>query len=118
MGIVEFKDLDIIDPEYNPEISKESRTYWIDRLENTQFSVEDFLIWIKNNVRSLNNTLRNPKLNTQFWKWMKCNVSENLLRELPGLPIWLKDGSTTLTSDVVYFADEYGFLIENIVSPH
>lgn len=103
-GLVEFVDLDIIDPDYKTE---ENSEYWESRLGNTKFTVNHFFSWLKNNITTFSETLQNEELNIEFWGWLKENVSDRLIEDTPLLPILLKDRSIHDGSETVYFSDEY-----------
>lgn len=117
MGLVEFSDLDIIDPDYKPEANLE---YWETRLGNTKYTVKDFFTWLKDNEETFCETLQDEELNIKFWRWMKKNSLESHLSEMPALPVLLKDGSIGKSVDAVYFSDEYmdGAGIEHIVQEY
>lgn len=104
MGLVEFSDLDIIDPNYKTE---ENLEYWETRLGNTKYTVNHFFTWLKDNESIFCETLQDEGLNVKFWRWMKKNSLESHLSELPAFPVLLKDGSINNSTDAVYFSDEY-----------
>lgn len=104
MGLVEFSDLDIIDPDYKTEDNLE---YWETRLGNTKYTVGHFFAWLKDNADSFCDTLEDEELNIKFWRWIKQNSLEGHLAELPALPVLLKDGMIDNSTDAVYFSDEY-----------
>lgn len=113
LGLVEFADLDIIDPDYKTE---EHTEYWETRLENTKFTINHFFGWLKENPDTFSDTLQDENLNISFWRWLKDKKSVKLNEEYINLPILLKDG--TVDSDgPVYFSDEYlnGVNIEHSV---
>lgn len=103
-GLVEFSDLDIIDPDYKTEAKTQ---YWETTLGNTKFTVNNFFSWLKDNTDVFCDTLQDVKLNLEFWRWLKDNVSEKSLEDLPLLPILLKNGTIDDSSMTVYFSDEY-----------
>lgn len=113
-GLVEFSDLDIIDPDYKTEKNVE---YWETRLGNTKFTVSHFFTWLKDNFETFIDTLQNEKLNIEFWRWLKDNVGDKLIEEAANLPVLLKDGSIDSSDEAVYFSDEYmlGAGIESLV---
>ena len=117
MGLVEFSDLDIIDPDYMPEDNLE---YWETRLGNTKYTVSHFFAWLKANADTFCDTLQDQELNVKFWRWMKKNSLEGHLSEMPAFPVLLKDGSIDNSSDAVYFSDEYmnGTGIEHLVQEY
>lgn len=103
-GLVEFSDLDIIDPDYKTEKNVE---YWEARLGNTKFTINHFFIWLKDNANTFSDTLEVEELNIEFWRWLKDNVAGRLIEEASILPILLKDGSFDSSDEPVYFSDEY-----------
>ncbi len=103
LGLVEFSDLDILDPDYEPEKHSE---YWGTRLDNTKFTTTHFMNWLKDNLDSFASTLENENLNIAFWRWLKDNVTEKLIDETSSLPVLLKDGNFDIEGPV-YFSDEY-----------
>ena len=103
-GLVEFSDLDIIDPDYKTENSVE---YWETRLENTKFTVNHFFVWMKENIDTFKETLQDETLNIEFWRWLKSNVADKLVKDASCLPVLLKDETIGNSSDTVYFSDEY-----------
>lgn len=114
-GLVEFSDLDIIDPEYKTEKNVE---YWETRLGNTKFTISHFFTWLKDNTETFSDTLQNEKLNIEFWHWLKeDNVADKFIEETRSLPIILKDGSIDSSDEPVYFSDDYmeGAGIEHLV---
>ena len=105
LGLVEFSDLDIISPEYHPE---DNADYWETLLENTKFTVVDFVNWANDNQEVFRAKIQDPGLNVKFWRWLKeSDVSDETLKSLPQLPICLKQGTLACTDDVVYLSDEY-----------
>ena len=117
MGLVEFSDLDIIDPDYKTE---EHLEYWETRLGNTKYTISHFFAWLKDNADTFCDTLQDEELNLKFWRWMKKNSLESHLSEMPAFPVLLKDGSIDNSSDAVYFSDEYmnGAGIEHLVQEY
>ena len=113
-GLVEFSDLDIIDPEYKTE---DNVNYWETVLGNTKFTVNHFFSWLDKNVQEFNKTLQDTNLNVVFWRWMKSNVGEKLIEQTSNLPILLKDGSIDKIDSTIYLADEYlnGAGIEDMI---
>lgn len=104
-GLVEFSDLDIIDPDYKTEKNVE---YWETRLGNIKFTVSHFFTWLKDNIETFGQTLQNEKLNIEFWRWLKeDNVADKFIEEASNLPILLKDGRFDSSDEPVYFSDEY-----------
>lgn len=104
MGLVEFADLDLIDPDYKPELNGE---YWETRLNNTKFIITHFYNWLKENTDTFKDTLQDVDLNIDFWRWLKDNVDDKQLENIPALPVVLKDGTIDNNSTAVYFSDEY-----------
>lgn len=103
LKLVDFSDLDIIDPAYP---IKGNTDYWKDRLGNTSFSVNDFASWIEENEDAFAETIGDVKLNIAFWCWAK----ENLLKQtkkLVNLPILLSDESSAIIDDVIYLSNDY-----------
>lgn len=49
-GLVEFSQLNIIDPAYNTE---DNRDYWSTHLENSDFTIIHFLKWLNDNTNVL-----------------------------------------------------------------
>ena len=113
-GLVEFSDLDIIDPDYKTEGNSH---YWETILGNSKFNKSSFFNWLKANQKTFADTLQDVQLNIVFWRWMKDNALEKDLESLPTLPLLLKDGSIDIDSPTIYFADEYmgGMGIESVV---
>jgi len=104
IGLVEFADLDLIDPDYKPEQNSE---YWETRLNNTKFTITHFYNWLKDNTDIFKDTLQDVDLNIDFWRWLKDNVDDKQLENIPALPVVLKDGTINNDSTAVYFSDEY-----------
>lgn len=104
--LVEFSDLDIIDPLYNTDANTE---YWENRLGNTKFTVTHFFTWLKENSDSFSDTIRDESMNVVFWRWVKSNVtiSEKLKEEIPALPILINGNEFADSSDAIYFSDSY-----------
>jgi hypothetical protein len=75
LGLVEFADLDIIDPDYKTE---EHTEYWETRLENTKFTINHFFGWLKENPDTFSYTLQDENLNISFWRWLKDKKSVKL----------------------------------------
>lgn len=65
MGLVEFSDLDIIDPDYHIE---ENEEYWKTRLGNEQFTVIDFITWLTDNTSTFYSTIEDKDSNIKFWR--------------------------------------------------
>ena len=113
LGLVDFADLDIIDPDYEPEKNVE---YWENRLGNSKFTVNNFFSWMKDNLSDFQNTLQDEELNLAFWRWLKDNSLSQHVEELSCLPLLLKNGEID-TDGPIYFSDEYmeGAGIENSI---
>lgn len=103
-GLVEFSDLDIIDPIYKTE---ENTEYWETRLENSKFNITHFFSWLKDNAPTFSNTLQDKEKNVVFWRWLKENATDKAIGEIPTLPVILKNGNIDNSDDAVYFSDEY-----------
>lgn len=105
MGLVEFSDLDIIDPDYHIE---ENEEYWKSRLGNVQFTVTDFITWLTDNTSIFYSTLEDKDNNIKFWRWLKgCKLAEQTLANLPVLPVYLKTDEYVDSDDIIYLSDEY-----------
>lgn len=113
LGLVDFADLDIIDPDYEPEKNVE---YWENRLGNSKFTVNNFFTWMKDNLSDFQNTLLDEKLNLAFWRWLKDTDSAQPIDQLSSLPLLLKNGEIDANGPI-YFSDEYmeGAGIENSI---
>lgn len=105
-NLVEFSDLDIIDPLYNTDSNTE---YWETRLGNTKFTVTHFFGWLKDNADTFSETIRDESLNVVFWRWVKGNVtiSDKLKEDIPTLPILINGDEFADCSDAIYFSDAY-----------
>lgn len=105
MGLVEFSDLDIIDPDYHIEHNEE---YWKRYLENEQFTVLDFFKWLNENTDSFYETIEDKESNIKFWRWVKrCNLADKTLEDLPVLPIFLDTNEYTDSDEIIYLSDNY-----------
>lgn len=107
MGLVEFSDLDIIDPDYHIEDSEE---YWKTRLGNEQFTVIDFISWLTENTDTFYSTIKDKASNLIFWRWVKeCKLPDQTLANLPALPIYLKTEPDKYvdSGDTIYLSDDY-----------
>ena len=105
MGLVEFADLDIIDPDYHIE---ENEEYWKSRLENVQFTVTDFITWLTDNTSIFYSTIEDKDNNIKFWRWLKgCKLAVQTLANLPVLPVYLKTDEYVDSDDIIYLSDEY-----------
>lgn len=105
MGLVEFSDLDIIDPDYHIESHED---YWKTRLGNEQFTVTDFVNWLDENTDSFYETIEDEENNLNFWRWVKgCKLSASTLSSLPALPILLKSDEYVASDETIFLSDEY-----------
>ena len=105
MGLVEFSDLDIIDPDYQIEKNEE---YWKTRLGNEQFSVTDFIVWLNDNTDIFYSTIENKDNNIKFWRWLKgCKLADQTLANLPVLPVYLTTDEYVDSDDTIYLSDGY-----------
>lgn len=105
MGLVEFSDLDIIDPDYHIE---ENEEYWKTRLGNEPFTVTDFITWLTDNTDTFYSTIEDKDSNIKFWRWVKgCRLADQTLASLPVLPIYLKTDEYVDSDDTIYLSDEY-----------
>lgn len=102
-GLVEFSDLDLIDPDYNIEANS---NYWEESLGNTKYTVNHFFSWLKDHAATFSETLQDKKLNIVFWRWLKSNV-DKLVKEASGLPVLLKNDTIVNSNAPIYFSDEY-----------
>ena len=105
MGLVEFSDLDIIDPDYHIE---ENEGYWKTRLGNEQFTVIDFITWLTDNTSTFYSTIEDKDNNVKFWRWVKgCKLADQTLASLPALPVYLKTDEYVDSDEIIYLSDEY-----------
>ena len=105
MGLVEFSDLDIIDPDYHIE---ENEEYWKSRLGNVQFTVIDFITWLTDNTSIFYSTIEDKDNNIKFWRWVKgCRLADQTLTNLPVLPVYLKTDEYVDSDDTIYLSDDY-----------
>lgn len=105
MGLVEFSDLDIIDPDYHIE---ENEEYWKTRLGNEQFTVIDFITWLTDNTSTFYSTIEDKDSNIKFWRWVKgCRLADQTLASFPVLPVYLKTDEFVDSDDTIYLSDEY-----------
>lgn len=105
MGLVEFSDLDIIDPDYHIE---ENEGYWKTRLGNEQFTVIDFITWLTDNTSTFYSTIEDNDNNVKFWRWVKgCKLADQTLASLPALPVYLKTDEYVDSDEIIYLSDEY-----------
>ena len=105
MGLVEFSDLDIIDPDYHIE---ENEEYWKTRLGNEQFTVTDFITWLTDNTDTFYSTIEDKDNNIKFWRWVKgCKLADQTLANLPVLPIYLTTDEYVDSDDTIYLSDDY-----------
>ena len=105
MGLVEFSDLDIIDPDYHIE---ENEEYWKTRLGNEQFTVIEFITWLTDNTSTFYSTIEDKDNNVKFWRWVKgCKLADQTLASLPALPVYLKTDEYVDSDEIIYLSDEY-----------
>lgn len=105
MGLVEFSDLDIIDPDYHIE---ENEAYWKTRLGNEPFTVTDFITWLTDNTSTFYSTIEDKDSNIKFWRWVKgCKLADQTLASLPALPVYLKTDEYVDSDEIIYLSDEY-----------
>lgn len=105
MGLVEFSDLDIIDPDYHIE---ENEEYWKTRLGNEQFTVTDFITWLTDNTETFYSTIKDKDDNIKFWRWVKgCKLAVQTLANLPVLPVYLTTDEYVDSDDTIYLSDNY-----------
>lgn len=105
MGLVEFSDLDIIDPDYHIE---DNEDYWKKHLNNEQFTVTDFFNWLDDNTLTFYDTIEDKDNNIKFWRWVKgCKLVDNTIEKLPVLPIYLSSGEYVDSDDTIYLSDDY-----------
>ncbi len=105
MGLVEFSDLDIIDPDYHVE---DNEDYWKNCLCNTQFTVTDFILWLNDNTDTFYSTIVDKTNNINFWRWVKgCKLSNQTLTNLPTLPIYLTPKGYATSDEIIYLSDNY-----------
>ena len=105
MGLVEFSDLDIIDPDYHIE---ENEEYWKTRLGNEQFTVIDFITWLTDNTDTFYSTIEDKENNLKFWRWVKgCRLADQTLENLPILPVYLTTDEYVDSDDTIYLSDNY-----------
>lgn len=104
-GLVEFADMDIIDPEYKPE---DNLDYWTTCLGNSAFTVQNFLTWLNSNIDTFAETITDKGRNLAFWKWLKGKkMEDSTIKNIPSLPIFLTDGKTATKDDGIYLSDNY-----------
>ena len=105
MGLVEFSDLDIVDPDYHIE---DNEDYWKTRLGNEQFTVTDFITWLTDNTSTFYSTIEDKDNNIKFWRWVKgCKLADQTLANLPVLPIYLTTDEYVDSDDTIYLSDDY-----------
>ena len=105
MGLVEFSDLDIIDPDYHIE---DNEDYWKKHLNNEQFTVIDFFNWLEDNTSTFYDTIEDKENNINFWRWVKgCKLVDSTIEKLPVLPIYLSSGEYIDSDDIIYLSDNY-----------
>lgn len=105
MGLVEFSDLDIIDPDYHIE---ENEEYWKTRLGNEQFTVTNFISWLNDNKDTFYSTIKDKDNNIKFWRWVKgCKLADQTLMNLPVLPVYLTIDKYVNSDETIYLSDNY-----------
>ena len=105
MGLVEFSDLDIIDPDYHIE---ENEEYWKTRLGNEQFTVSHFINWLAENADTFYSTIKDKDNNIKFWRWVKGRkLGNQTLANLPVLPVYLTKKKYVDSDDIIYLSDNY-----------
>lgn len=105
MGLVEFSDLDIIDPDYHIENNED---YWKKYLNNEHFTVTDFFNWLKDNTSTFYDNIKDKANNIKFWRWVKgCKLVDSTLEKLPVLPIYLSSGGYINSDEIIYLSDDY-----------
>lgn len=103
LGIVQGTALDLIAAEYEPESNLD---YWETHLGNSRFTLSHFASWLNNNRNKFEVSLKTPALNISFWRWLKNNYTDSLLKESQGLPILVIDEEVP-QSGVIFFSDSY-----------
>lgn len=105
LGIVEAKDLDIIDPRYNTD---QDSNYWTneDRLNNKLFTVNHFVNWLKSNEEFFSKKLSEKSINIKFWRWAKKNLKESI-KSLQALPVLAADDKVVSLTKSIYMSDMY-----------
>lgn len=116
MGLVEFSDLDIIDPDYHPE---KNHKFW-NTLGYGSFTATDFYQWLSDNTSAFSDTLLDETKNINFWRWAFGNQNMQYKDDLYSLPMLLKDGTIDSSSDKIYLSDEYieGINIEHFIKEY
>lgn len=103
LGLVNGSSLDLIAAEYNPDANTD---YWETRLENSKFTLSHFAAWLKSHRSEFSTTLKDKTKNIAFWRWLRDNQNETLLKEVVGMTILLSDGSYA-QSEAIFFSDAY-----------
>lgn len=70
-GLVEFSQLNIIDPAYNAE---DNRDYWSTHLENSDFTITHFLKWLNDNTDVFAATIADETKNIAFGDGQKESI--------------------------------------------
>ncbi len=105
MGLVEFADLDIIDPDYHIE---DNEDYWKKHLGNELFTVLDFFKWLNENSDTFYETIEDKDNNIKFWRWVRgCQLEDSTLKKLPVLPIYLNTDEFIGSDEIIYLSDNY-----------
>jgi hypothetical protein len=102
--LVEFSELDIIDPDYNIETNSD---YWENTLGNAKFTINHFMAWLKNHTIVFCTTIKDKTRNIAFWRWAKDNLSDTTIDELPVLPILVGDNAYADMEETIYISDSY-----------
>lgn len=103
LGLVTGASMDLIATEYNTDANTD---YWETRLENQKFTLGHFASWLKSHRSEFELTLNDKTKNIAFWRWLKNNQNETLLKEVAGMPILLSDGGFA-QSEATFFSDAY-----------
>lgn len=103
LGLVNGSSLDLIAAEYNPDANTD---YWETHLENQKFTLSHFAAWLKSHRSEFNILLKDKTKNIAFWRWLKDNQNETLLKEVAGMTILLSDGNYA-QSGAIFFSDAY-----------
>ena len=103
LGLVTGASMDLIATEYNTYANTDYRET---RLENQKFTLGHFASWLKSHRSEFELTLKDKTKNIAFWRWLKNNQNETLLKEVAGVPILLSDGGFA-QSEATFFSDAY-----------
>lgn len=99
-NLVKTSDLDIIHPDYQPDVSFDS--YW-SKFGNVRFESSHFVEWLLSHKQTFSITISKSKENIEFWRWAKANIADNeRIGELNFLPvITLPLPSDSIDSNIV-----------------